>query len=374
MKLIYLLSVLFLLFLPEIAFAQNTITFDDMGWNTDQSLDSNFTTGNFLFSSNKNFYTNYGYNFDVYNVSIYFAFENPAMDQFTINSITNESYNLISLAAYQVSESSTDTLIIEGWNGSDKKYTNTFLGISNWQILDLNYENINKVIFRLKPSGNGSLSDYNFDNFSFNSTTVPVELVEFKATSQENNIKLEWQTATELNNFGFDIERQMTNNSITNNPITNNSTTNNQWSKLGFVKGNGTTTASESYSFADNTVINGNKYKYRLKQIDQNGSYKYSSETEVTANLVPASYSLSQNYPNPFNPSTTINFVIPKASFVNLKVFDVLGNEVATLVDENKDAGKYKIVYDAQNLASGIYIYKLVTDGYISTKKMVLIK
>ena len=373
MRLICLISVLFLLFLPEIALAQNTITFDDMGWNTDQSLDSNFTTGNFLFSSNKNFYTNYGYNFDVYNVSIYFAFENPAMDQFTINSITNESYNLISLAAYQVSESSTDTLIIEGWNGSDKKYTNAFLGISNWQVLDLNYENINKVVFRLKPSGNGSLSDYNFDNFSFNSTTVPVELVEFKATSQENNIKLEWQTATELNNFGFDIERQMTNDPMTNDGDSHSSMVNGQWTKIGFVKGNGTTTDTKSYSFTDNTVINGNKYKYRLKQIDQNGSYKYSSETEVTANLVPTSYSLSQNYPNPFNPSTTINFVIPKSSFVNLKVFDILGNEVATLVDENKDAGKYKIVYDAQNLASGIYIYKLVADGYISTKKMILL-
>ena len=176
MKLIYLLSVLFPLFLMEIASAQNIITFDDQGWTPDQSLDSNFTTGNFLFSSNKNFYTNYGCNFDVYNVSLYFVFQNPAVDQFTITTLDNELINLTSLAAYQVSESSTDTLIIEGWNGSDKEYTNTFWGVSTWQILNLNYENINKVIFRLKPSSNENLSDYNFDNFSFNDSYSPCRI------------------------------------------------------------------------------------------------------------------------------------------------------------------------------------------------------
>ena len=207
---------------------------------------------------------------------------------------------------------------------------------------------------------------------------VPVELVEFKATAEENNIKLEWQTATELNNYGFDIERLMTNDGDGHSSIVNG-----QWTKIGFVQGAGNSTDTRSYTFQDNSVANGSTYKYRLKQVDQNGSYKYSSETEVTANLAPTSYSLSQNYPNPFNPSTTINFEIPKSSFVNLKVYDILGNEVATLVDENKDAGRYSVTFsasggsasggNAQNLASGIYIYKLVTDGYISTKKMILL-
>ena len=378
MKLICLMSVLivFLVYMPLPA--QNVITFDDQGWTPDQSLDSSFAIDNILFNANKNLYTNYGYNFDVYNVSLYFVFQNPATDQFTINSISNEPYNLISLAAYQVSESSTDTLIIEGWNGSDKKYTNTFWGISTWQILNLNYENINKVIFRLKPSSNENLSDYNFDNFSFNSTAVPVELVNFNARAEENYIKLEWQTATELNNYGFDIERLMTNDGDGHS-----SSVNGQWSNIGFVKGNGTTTNAMSYSFSDNSVENGSTYKYRLKQIDQNGDFKYSSEIEVTANLVPASFSLSQNYPNPFNPSTIINFVIPKSSFVNLKVYDILGNEVAALVNEYKEAGSYSVTFstnggsrstgNAENLASGIYIYKLFTDDFASTKKMVLL-
>ena len=153
------------------------------------------------------------------------------------------------------------------------------------------------------------------------------------------------------------------------------------WENIGFVQGNGTSSSPKSYDYSDNTAKNGYKYKYRLKQIDNNGDYKYSSEIEVLANLAPANYSLSQNYPNPFNPSTTINYNIHKDGKVVLKVYDILGNEVSTLVDENKAVGSYSVKFDNANLSSGIYIYKLIASSstgsgqvYVSTKKMVLLK
>ena len=164
-----------------------------------------------------------------------------------------------------------------------------------------------------------------------------------------------------------------------------------QWQNVGFVKGNGTSTTPNSYNFTDNTVQNGYKYKYRLKQIDVNGDYKYSNEIEVTANLAPAAYSLSQNYPNPFNPSTNIYYSIPHEGKVVLKVYDMLGKEVATLIDGYKEAGSYSVIFsakggsaygrDASDLSSGIYIYELRVNpsagsgqGFISRKKMMLLK
>jgi len=356
--------------------AQDLITFDDQGWNADQSLDSNFTIGNFLYSSNKNFYTNYGYNFDVYNVSIFFVFQNKEVDQITITTVDNEPVKLNSLALYQVSEKSTDSLIIEGWNGTTKEYSQKFANDTTWRILTLNYENVNKVVIKLDSAGNGGISDFNFDNFSFNDRIISVELIEFKARTEKNYVMLEWKTATELNNYGFDIERK---DSIIS------------WQKIGFINGNGTSTTPKSYTFSDNIVKNGYKYKYRLKQIDINGDYKYSSEIEVVANLLPATYSLSQNYPNPFNPSTVINYQIPQAGKVTIKIYDIIGNEITTIVNEYKDAGSYSVTFsanggslsagshgasggNAETLSSGIYIYKLIAGGFVSSKKMMLIK
>jgi len=274
MKLVGSLHIFATLLLCTPVLAQNLITFDDQGWSSDQSLDSNFTIGNFLYSSNKNFYTNYGYNFDVYNVSIYFVFQNLAEDQFTITTLDNRLFNLKSMAAYQVSELSTDSLIIEGWNGSSKVYTGTFSNITAWQILALNYDNINKAVIKLEPSGNGGLTDFNFDNFLFE------DLI---------------------------------------------------------------------------TIF------------------------EDSSSLIPKSYNLSQNYPNPFNPSTVINYRIPKESKVVLKVYDILGKEISTLVNENKPAGSYSVTFSANggnagNLPSGIYIYELKSNKFVSRNKMMLIK
>ncbi|MCK6604373.1 MAG: YCF48-related protein [Ignavibacteriaceae bacterium] len=188
-------------------------------------------------------------------------------------------------------------------------------------------------------------------------TPVPVELVSLAANISGNDVTLTWKTATELNNYGFEIERK----SASGN-----------WAKIGFVAGNGTTTSPKSYTFADAGLTNG-KYQYRLKQIDLDGSFDYSQSVEVEIGT-PITFSLSQNYPNPFNPATTIAYSIPEAADVTLKVFDVTGTEVATLVNSRQDAGSYSFNFDASKLASGMYIYKIEAGKYNAVKKMMLLK
>jgi hypothetical protein len=198
---------------------------------------------------------------------------------------------------------------------------------------------------------------------------IPVELVSFSAIVSNNSVELNWITATELNNSGFEIECS----------VISNEERNLNWQSIGFVNGNGTTSQSHSYTFIDNN-ISAVKYSYRLKQIDFDGTFSYSNEIEVDLSL-PQTFSLEQNYPNPFNPSTTIKYTIPnvtlsgvEGSRVTLKVYDAIGNEIATLVNESKTAGNYEIVFNAKNLSSGTYFYKLQAGSFIETKKMILIQ
>ncbi len=198
--------------------------------------------------------------------------------------------------------------------------------------------------------------------------TVPVELISFSASAAANIVILEWSTATELNNHLFEIEKSFDKT---------------DWRTIGFIKGNGTTSEPHHYSYSDKfSGIVSSRLYYRLKQIDFNGSFKYSGIVKVE--IAPFEFSLSQNYPNPFNPGTTISYQIPANSFVTLKVYDVLGNEIVTLVNEEKVAGEYKVEFDASdipNIASGIYFCKLQAtpfggkaENYTSTKKMLLLK
>lgn len=185
---------------------------------------------------------------------------------------------------------------------------------------------------------------------------IPVELTSFTAEAVGNSVKLNWTTASETNNLGFDVERSQ----------------DDQWQKIGFVDGKGTTTEIRNYSFTDQDVVSGT-YAYRLKQIDFDGTVNYSNTVEVELNGI-TSFSLEQNYPNPFNPTTLISYQLPITGFVNLKVFDVLGNEVTTLVNEYKSAGSYEIEFDAGSLSSGVYFYKLQAGDFVSARKMLLTK
>ena len=141
---------------------------------------------------------------------------------------------------------------------------------------------------------------------------------------------------------------------------------------IGFAEGHGNSNSPKEYSFIDDEVTSG-KYAYRLKQIDNDGTFEYSKIIEIDVN-VPLEFELSQNYPNPFNPSTTIKFSLPTTSSVKLSVFNILGEEVQTLVNETKEAGIYTINFNASQLNSGIYFYKLETRNFLLVKKMSLIR
>ncbi len=187
---------------------------------------------------------------------------------------------------------------------------------------------------------------------------VPVELVSFTGKTENNIVVLEWITASELNNYGFEIQRLIDNN---------------KWEMAGFVPGKGTTTAKNYYTFSDPISYDG-EINYRLKQIDYDGTFIYSEIITLIIEGSPPYFSLSQNFPNPFNNSTIITYQISKDVFVTLKVYDVLGNEVATLIEENKKAGHYKLTFSANDISTGIYFYKLTAGEYNGTKKLILLK
>lgn len=190
---------------------------------------------------------------------------------------------------------------------------------------------------------------------------VPVELVSLNAVNSNDGIILKWTTATETNNRGFEIQKK----NIFGIKETG-------WEKIGFINGYGTTVQEHSYSYSDKKLAAG-KYQYRLKQIDFNGSFEYSQVVNAEINIS-NDFLLSQNYPNPFNPTTTISFVIGSSSYVTLKIYDVLGKEVATLVNENKNPGEYAVKFNASNLASGIYIYTMTVRNFSVAKKLLLLK
>ena len=198
---------------------------------------------------------------------------------------------------------------------------------------------------------------------------TPVELHSFTATVLDNDVTLSWTTATETNNSGFEIERSVISNEVRNLV----------WETIGFVNGNGTTTEPQTYSFIDKNLSAG-KYQYRLKQIDFDGTFEYLPTGQAGSNIVevdlelPTQFILEQNYPNPFNPTTKISWQSPINSHQTLKVYDVLGNEVATLVNEFMTAGKYVAEFNANKLASGFYYYQLKVGDFIQTRKMILLK
>ena len=204
---------------------------------------------------------------------------------------------------------------------------------------------------------------------------TPVELVSFIASVKNNSVLLSWKTATEVNNYGFEIERSSNNETFT---------------RYSFIRGSGNSNSDKHYSFSDNNLQNGTYY-YRLKQLDTDGQFSYSDVVKATIDYTPNSFALSQNYPNPFNPSTKISWQSPVSGWQTLKVYDILGNEVATLVNEFREAGFYEVEFsanggsasgrNASTLTSGVYIYKIQvypanggTGDFSETKKMILTK
>jgi hypothetical protein len=183
-----------------------------------------------------------------------------------------------------------------------------------------------------------------------------VELTNFTARIVNGKTLLEWTTVTETNNLGFELERKLAEK---------------DWVTIGFVEGQGTTSETQNYRFSDKGIAG--ILHYRLKQIDYDGSITFSDEIEVNGVSV-STLQLEQNYPNPFNPATIINYQLGNDGFVNLKVFDLLGEEVAVVIDEYQIAGNYSITFNGNDLPGGMYVYQLNSGNYSESKKMLLIK
>ena len=204
-------------------------------------------------------------------------------------------------------------------------------------------------------------NSFNNDNIYWDNLclgyVVPVELSSFNAASNGADVELKWTTATETNNQGFQVEKMNSAGSF---------------EQVGYVAGFGTTTEPKAYLFVDSKLEAGN-YTYRLKQIDFDGTFTYSDEVNIEVE-VPLEYSLEQNYPNPFNPSTTIKYSIPEDGFVKLAVYNMLGEEVAAIVNTTQKAGRYEVNFSASQLSSGVYVYRIEAANFTSSKKLVLMK
>jgi len=194
-----------------------------------------------------------------------------------------------------------------------------------------------------------------FRTLNLLSDPVPVELTSFIATYTLKGIDLRWETATETNNQGFEVQRSVDNRNF---------------EKIAFVNGKGTITEKQYYSYLDKTELNGSLF-YRLKQLDFGGAYHFSNTVEVSRAI---SYELSQNYPNPFNPTTTITYSVPQNTFVTLKIYNILGSEVAELVNGQVDAGIHRVNFNAYNFNSGVYFYTIKAGNFSETKKLTLMK
>lgn len=271
------------------------------------------------------------------------------------------SPNELTQAFPLVFPSTSDTIYWEfGYTASDSSTTDTLYSCG----LSIVYDGI--------PD---SLDRWNFGPkfpITIIQNVIPVELVSFSAEPIGNSVLLKWTTSTETNNSGFQIERSVSSKQLTES----------SWETIGFVPGSGTTTQTKFYSFTDNqfhtltlTHNLNHTVRYRIKQIDFNGNYTFSNEIEVGINF-PVSFYLEQNFPNPFNPITTIRFKLDKESKISLKIFDLPGNEIATIIDQYCKAGEHTIEINSNNLnlKSGVYIYQLNAKNYSVSKKMILLK
>ena len=261
-------------------------------------------------------------------------------------SVDDASYISISAADFS-SPGTADAS--PSWNSVNRTVNITGLNVAQNEFIYLQWQTDD-------VNGSGSRDEFALDDITF-SNVLPVELTTFSASVVNNNVELSWETATEVNNYGFSVERRQENG---------------EWSEVGFVEGHGNSNSPKHYTFIDNEIGAG-KYFYRLKQVDIDGSFEYSDAIEVDMDS-PVKYELSQNFPNPFNPTTSIQFSLPETGKVKLAVYNVLGEQVAVLVNKNMEAGFHNARFDASKLNSGIYIYKLEVNNFTQIRKMMLVK
>lgn len=204
------------------------------------------------------------------------------------------------------------------------------------------------------------------DDVSYHSTNpLPVQFASFIAAVENSGVTLRWQTLTETDNYGFEIQRK---------PGDRHS--GDEWIPVGFVKGAGNSSAPNGYEFTDGGIpADATTLTYRIRQINRDASYSFSEAIEIGLNAYPAEFALEQNYPNPFNATTNITFSVDRTGYAELKVYDVLGRHVASPLSGDAAAGRrYTVPFDASALASGVYFYELRSAGKAGTKRMLLMK
>ena len=280
-------------------------------------------------------------------------------DQWTINEASVTGSNIVLTAQWNAGEegatfaSSRTSGVVARYTGAGTAWTNfgttvTGSGPYTAQTTSAITNNFSNSVFTVGLPG-----------------VFPVELTSFNATGHNGKVELSWKTATETNNYGFEVERR----SMNNQQLTLNG-----WQKIAFVEGHGTTSAPQSYAYSDESARVG-KYSYRLKQIDRDGKFIFHPEVEVAFAISPSTVWLENNYPNPFNPSTTISFVLGTTGKASLKIFNILGQEVVTLANGEFTAGEVQtFTFDASRIASGIYYYQLKSGDKTAMKKMMLLK
>jgi len=366
-----IITILFLL--SSVAWGQNVwmneIHYDNSGTDTGEFIE--------IALENANTYNLSDFTITLYNGSNGKKYNSKTLDNFT-QGITNNNITLFyyDYPSNGIQNGSPDGVAIDyqgtliqflsyegtftATDGPANGVTSTDIGVS---------ENSSTPIGQsLQLSGNGTqYSDFTWNSpapetkgTQNNNQALPVELTTFSASIVNNSVELKWQTATEVNNYGFYVERK---SSFAKAP----------WKELGFVNGHGNSNSPKEYSFIDKTAGSSGKYFYRLKQVDVDGQFEYSPEIEVAIGA-PAKFELSQNYPNPFNPTTNIKFALPEAGNVKLAVYNLLGQKVADLVNRSMEAGFHNITFNGSNLTSGIYIYRLEAGNNVMIRKMQLVK
>ncbi len=319
------------------------------------TLSAKFTTGD-PGSVNTGFLDDGGYTIDRYSKYAYWTVKNSAVtgtyeiniDAYSFTGLNTDSAKRLNLRVLKRADSSSPWTL----QGSHSPGSGD---MSRWTA---------------KRTGLTTFSDFTLGAYSvdneLNNGILPVSLESFSSSVTGRNITLNWITSSETNNAGFEIHRTNVSNG-----------TSGSWEKAGYVTGKGNSSSQTSYKFEEKNLNTG-KYKYRLKQIDYNGSFVYFELGNTIEISAPAKYDISQNYPNPFNPATKIDFALPFDSRVKVVVYDITGREMKTVLNESRTAGYYTITFDGSSLSSGVYFYHInavsPNTSFSRIKKMVFVK
>lgn len=311
--------------------------------------------------------------FDNSNYTLVYSQDQSAWSVITTSDSTN--HFALALSSHFADGDVTSSILLTGSGGSYKEGIMVESSTTNSLTLDngdrAEFEYCIKPTINVLPSttyyfalaDDGSAMGVNGSRPTLTTTgSLPVELTSFTAQLNRQNVVLNWETATEVNNYGFEVQRADISSQISEKV----------WKLVGFVEGHGNSNSQKEYNFVDANLISGS-VSYRLKQIDTDGAFEYSDVVVVETNIQKG-FKLDQNFPNPFNPSTIITYSIPEASNVSLKIYNTIGEVVATLVNKYQEVGNYSVTFNASNLPNGVYLYSITVDEYSSIKKMILIK